>query len=76
MTVVNNVVRPPQTQDLLTTSNNTAKKLWNKRMQMLPIGNNVDIIIQNMTKDIKENIRLMTTNESQTNPPYSPPSSL
>ena len=74
MTVINNVVRPIQTQELLTTSNNTVKKLWQKRVQMLLIGKHVDIIIDNMTGNLKENLRQMTAEAMTNNPP--PPTPL
>lgn len=39
---------------------------------MLPMGYNLDIIIDNMREDLIENIRLMTTDETRTNSPPPP----
>ena len=70
MTLVNNTIKPPQTQTLQQTANNTAKKLWNKKIQLYPANNTMDIVIGKLKKDLKDDIRtILSTNP----PPFLPP---
>ena len=57
MTVVNNVTKPPQMETLQQTANNTSKKLWRKRIQMVPERNSVDILIEKMINDLRHELR-------------------
>ena len=65
MTLVNNMIKPPQTQTLQQTANNTAKKLWNKKIQIYPTNNTMDIVIGKLKQGLKDDIRTILS----TNPP-------
>ena len=56
LTVVNNSVKPTQVKNLQTTANNTAKKLWRKRVQMVPLKNTIDVLISDMKEDIRQDL--------------------
>ena len=57
MTVVNNVTKPPQMETLQQTANNTSKKLWRKRVQMVLERSSIDILIEKMTNDLRQELR-------------------
>ena len=61
MTVINNVTKPPQMETLQRTANNTIKKLWRKRVQMVPERNSIDILIEKkMTNDLRQELNTIT----------------
>ena len=56
LSVVNYTVKPTQVNNLQTTVNNTAKKLWRKRFQIVLLKKTIDVLISDMKQDLRQDI--------------------
>ena len=68
LTVINNTVKPTHVKNIQTTANNTAKKLWRKRVQMVPLKNTIDVMISDMKENIRQDLCSITKNTMTVSP--------
>ena len=55
-TIFYNVVQPQQTKKVQYTANTTAKRLWNKRVHIVPLRNSLEIMVNNLRDELRQDL--------------------
>ena len=75
-TLIDNTIKPKDRKTLQTVANSTAKRIWKKRVQIIPVDNTIDIMISKMEDTItkiNQDIRERTLNKTNNNGTLAPP---
>ena len=67
-TLVLNAVGPAQTRNVQSITNNTAKKLWKKRVQIVPLRNSMEIMVSDLANELREDINQLLRRNTTTPP--------
>ena len=69
ITLVLNAVSPAQTRNVQLITNNTAKKLWKKRVQIVPLRNSKETMVSDLANELTEDLSQIL--RRNTTPPLS-----
>ena len=70
-TIVHNATTPSQRQIVTNTANSTAKQIWVKRVQVVPLKNSIEIMVSDMREGLSRDFEQII-NETINNPTQSP----
>ena len=65
-TLVLNAVSLAQTRNVQSITYNTAKKLWKKRVQIVPLCNSMEIMVSDLANELREDINQLLRRNTTT----------